>query len=89
MRLKRLRTTEEPVGLDDSSMCSSKRKGLCGPPGPKVRRSVEERPCKSERAEEEQEEEKHGRRETRQSQNSLQLSGKTFSLCFKCWALQY
>ncbi|XP_019717501.1 lysine-specific demethylase 4C isoform X2 [Hippocampus comes] len=81
MRLKRLRTTEEPVGLDDSSMCSSKRKGLCGPPGPKVRRSVEERPCKSERAEEEQEEEKHGRRETRQSQNSLQLSGRCRQMC--------
>ncbi|XP_061627392.1 lysine-specific demethylase 4C isoform X2 [Phyllopteryx taeniolatus] len=74
MRLKRLRTTEEPVGLDDSALCSSKRKGLCGPPGPKVRRSLEETPCTSEKAEEEEGEEKHGKRETRQSQNSLQLS---------------
>ncbi|XP_049576144.1 lysine-specific demethylase 4C isoform X2 [Syngnathus scovelli] len=74
MRLKRLRPTEEPVGLHGSSLCSSRRKGLCGPPGPKMRRSVQETPCKSIKAEEEQEQEKHGRRETRQSQNSLQLS---------------
>ncbi|XP_077426174.1 lysine-specific demethylase 4C isoform X2 [Vanacampus margaritifer] len=81
MRLKRLRTTEEPVGLDGSSLCSSKRKGLCGPPGPKVRRSVEETPCTSEKTEEEQEEENHGKRESRRNQNSLQLSGRCRQMC--------
>ncbi|XP_077379320.1 lysine-specific demethylase 4C isoform X3 [Festucalex cinctus] len=77
MRLKRLRTTEEPVGLDDSSLCSSKRKGLCGPPGPKVRRCVEETPCTSEKTEEEN----RGKREMRRNQNSLQLSGRCRQMC--------
>ncbi|XP_057699787.1 lysine-specific demethylase 4C isoform X2 [Corythoichthys intestinalis] len=76
MRLKRLRTTEEPLGLDDSSLCSGKRKG---PPGPKVRRPVQETPCTSENSAED-DEEKHGR-ETRQSQTSLHLSGRCRQMC--------
>ncbi|XP_061684620.1 lysine-specific demethylase 4C isoform X2 [Syngnathoides biaculeatus] len=81
MRLKRLRTTEEPVGLNDRSLCSSKRKGLCGPPGPKARRSLVEAPCASEEAEEEEGQEKLGKRETRQSHNALQLSGRCRQMC--------
>lgn len=38
---KRLRTTEEPIGLDKGSkVCSSKKKGPISPLGPKVRRST-------------------------------------------------
>lgn len=81
MRSKRLRTTEEPVGLDGSSaLTSSKRKGLGGPPGPKVRRSVAGPACKAEKLEEE---EKEGKKEGREAEskhnqnlNSAQLSGK-------------
>ncbi|XP_061883333.1 lysine-specific demethylase 4C isoform X2 [Entelurus aequoreus] len=68
MRSKRLRTTEEPVALDDGS----KRKGLCGPPGPKLRRPVEETACGSE------EEHKGGGRETK---GSFQLPGRCRQMC--------
>ncbi|XP_037620608.1 lysine-specific demethylase 4C isoform X2 [Sebastes umbrosus] len=58
MRSKRLRTTEEPIGLDGSSaLTSCKRKGLGGPPGPKLRRSVAGTSC---REEEEKEKKKDG-----------------------------
>ncbi|XP_077574862.1 lysine-specific demethylase 4C [Stigmatopora nigra] len=76
MRLKRLRTSEEPVSLDDSSLSSGKRK--C-PSGPKVRRPLPETPCTSENLAEDVEE-KHGR-ETRQSQSSLHLSGRCRQMC--------
>ncbi|XP_054634160.1 lysine-specific demethylase 4C isoform X3 [Dunckerocampus dactyliophorus] len=79
MRSKRLRTTEEPVALDDSSLCSSKRKGLCGPPGPKLRRSVEETACLSEKSEEE--DEKNGGRKTKHCHNSFQLPGRCRQMC--------
>lgn len=73
MRSKRLRTTEEPVGLDGSSaLSSSRRKGLGGPPGPKVRRSVAGTTCR----EEEKEEKKETDSKHNQNQNSFQLSGK-------------
>lgn len=64
MHSKRLRTTEEPVGLDDGlALKGSKKKGSGGPSGPKVRRSVTGAAC---------------RKESKQSQsiNSSQLSGK-------------
>ncbi|KAK2919029.1 lysine-specific demethylase 4C isoform X2 [Channa argus] len=49
MRSKRLRTTEEPVGLDSTSVLgSSKRKGLGGPSRPKVRKSASGTTCKEE-----------------------------------------
>nr|XP_057941632.1 lysine-specific demethylase 4C isoform X2 [Doryrhamphus excisus] len=79
MRSKRLRTTGEPVALDDSSLCSSKRKGLCGPPGSKLRRSVGETACLSERSEEE--DEKSGGRKTKHCQNSFQLPGRCRQMC--------
>lgn len=73
MRSKRLRTTEEPVGLDGSSaLSSSKRKGLGGPPGHKVRRSVAGTTCR----EEEKEKKKEADSKHNQNQNSVQLSGK-------------
>ncbi|XP_062284985.1 lysine-specific demethylase 4C isoform X2 [Scomber scombrus] len=86
MRSKRLRTTEEPVGLDGSSaLTGSKRKGLGGPPGPKVRRSVAGPACKAEKVEEE---EKEGKKEGREAEskhnqnlNSAQLSGACRQMC--------
>lgn len=73
MRSKRLRTTEEPVGLGGSSaLSSSKRKGLGGPSGPKVRKSVTGTTCK----EEEKEKKKDSESKHNQNQNSVQLSGK-------------
>ncbi|XP_035515893.1 lysine-specific demethylase 4C isoform X6 [Morone saxatilis] len=78
MRSKRLRTTEEPVGLDGSSaLSSSKRKGLGGSPGPKVRRSVAGTTCREEETEKKKEaESKHN-----QNQNSVQLSGPCRQMC--------
>lgn len=71
MRSKRLRTTEEPVGLDGSSALSnSKRKSQGGPSGPKVRRSVARTSVK------EEEKEKKKEPESKQSHNSAHLSGK-------------
>ncbi|XP_076026462.1 uncharacterized protein LOC143016165 [Genypterus blacodes] len=59
MQSKRLRTSEEPVGLDGrSTLNSSKRRSLDGPLGPKVRRSVGGTTCRAEeRLEKEQEQE--------------------------------
>lgn len=76
MRSKRLRTTEEPVALDGSSaLCRGKKKGLGGPPGPKVRRSVAGPTCREEEKEKKKEENsKHS-----QNQNSVQLSGKSLN----------
>lgn len=72
MRSKRLRTTEEPVDLDGSSaLSSSKKKGVGGPPGPKVRRSVAGPTCKKEEAEKK----KETNLKQNQTPNSLQLSG--------------
>lgn len=72
MRSKRLRTTEEPVDLDGSSaLGSSKKKGVGGPPGPKVRRSVAGPTCKKEEAEKK----KEANLKQCQTPNSLQLSG--------------
>lgn len=72
MRSKRLRTTEEPVGLDGSStLNSSKRKGLGGPPVPKVRKSAAGTCKKEENEKEKKAEPKHN-----QIHSSVQLSGK-------------
>ncbi|KAM7394176.1 hypothetical protein PAMP_020990 [Pampus punctatissimus] len=85
MRSKRLRTTEEPVGLDGSSaLSSSKRKGLGGPPGPKVRRSVAGPASRAEKEEQDKEEKKEGRgaeSKHNQNQNSVQLSGPCRQMC--------
>ncbi|KAM7419138.1 hypothetical protein PAMA_016318 [Pampus argenteus] len=85
MRSKRLRTTEEPVGLDGSSaLSSSKRKGLGGPPGPKVRRSVAGPASRAEKEEEDKEEKKEGRgaeSKHNQNQNSVHLSGPCRQMC--------
>uniref|UniRef100_A0A8C2WH09 [histone H3]-trimethyl-L-lysine(9) demethylase n=1 Tax=Cyclopterus lumpus TaxID=8103 RepID=A0A8C2WH09_CYCLU len=79
MRSKRLRTTEEPIGLNGSSaLTSSKRKGLGSPPGPKVRRIVAGTSCREEEEEEEEEvEEKKKEKgaELKHNQNSV-LSGE-------------
>lgn len=73
MRSKRLRTTEEPVGLDGSSALSNgKRKGLGGPPGPKVRRSV----AGTTSREDEKEKKKEPDSKHNPNQNSVQLPGK-------------
>ncbi|XP_051240426.1 lysine-specific demethylase 4C isoform X7 [Dicentrarchus labrax] len=78
MRSKRLRTTEEPVGLDGgSALSSSKRKGLGGPSGPKVRRSVAGTTCR----EEEKEKKKEAESKHNQNQNSVQLSGPCRQMC--------
>ncbi|XP_035492229.1 lysine-specific demethylase 4C isoform X3 [Scophthalmus maximus] len=78
MRSKRLRTTEEPVGLDDSSMLgSSKRKGLGGPPAPKVRRSVAGTNCR----EEEKGKKKEAESKHNQNQISIQLPDPCRQMC--------
>lgn len=53
MRSKRLRTTEEPVALDGSSILGSTKKGLGGSSGPKVRKSAVRSTCKEEEKEKE------------------------------------
>uniref|UniRef100_A0A3P8TZZ4 Lysine-specific demethylase 4B n=1 Tax=Amphiprion percula TaxID=161767 RepID=A0A3P8TZZ4_AMPPE len=78
MRSKRLRTTEEPVGLDGSSALSNgKRKGLGGPPGPKVRRSAAGTTCR----EDEKEMKKEAESKHNQNQNPVQLSGPCRQMC--------
>ncbi|XP_047434282.1 lysine-specific demethylase 4C isoform X3 [Mugil cephalus] len=75
MRSKRLRTTEEPVDLDGGSALSGgKRKGLGGPPGPKVRKSAAGTACK-------QEKKKDVESSHNQNQNSVQLSGPCRQMC--------
>ncbi|XP_028989479.1 lysine-specific demethylase 4C isoform X2 [Betta splendens] len=86
MRSKRLRTTEEPVGLggnstlsssSSSSSSSNRRKDLGGPSGPKVRKSVSGTTCK-----EEEKEKKNGpESKHNQNQNSVQLSGPCRQMC--------
>ncbi|XP_030003271.1 lysine-specific demethylase 4C isoform X3 [Sphaeramia orbicularis] len=77
MRSKRLRTTEEPVGLDgNSALSSSKKRSLSGPLGPKVRRS-----CKPGKVEEDKEREIESREaesKHNQSPNSVQLPDYIF-----------
>ncbi|CAB1445957.1 unnamed protein product [Pleuronectes platessa] len=77
MRSKRLRTTEEPVGLDDSSTLSccssSKRKGLGGPPASKVRKSVAGTNCR--------EEEKGKKKEAESKHNHNQISAQLPDPC--------
>ncbi|XP_054460010.1 lysine-specific demethylase 4C isoform X2 [Anoplopoma fimbria] len=81
MRSKRLRTTEEPIGLDGSSaLTSSKRKGMGGPPGPKVRRTVAGTSCREEE-EEEKEKKKEAESKHNQIQNSIQLPGPCRQMC--------
>ncbi|KAM9363864.1 lysine-specific demethylase 4C [Symphorus nematophorus] len=78
MRSKRLRTTEKPVGLDGSSaLSSSKRKGLGGPSGPKVRRSVAGTTC----GEEEKEKKKEADSKHNLNHNSVQLPGPCRQMC--------
>ncbi|XP_072239436.1 lysine-specific demethylase 4C isoform X1 [Leuresthes tenuis] len=78
MRSKRLRTTEEPVGLESSSaFIGSKRKGQGGPSAPKVRKSVAGTTCK----EEEREKKKEAESKHNQNQNSAQLSGPCRQMC--------
>ena len=86
-RSKRLRTTEEPPGLEGGAALSggggcsssrSRRRGLAGGPlGPKVRRSQQHTTCTpgEEEEEEEQEEEEEEEKEE-DHQNSLRLPGK-------------
>uniref|UniRef100_A0A7N8Y8V5 Lysine-specific demethylase 4B n=1 Tax=Mastacembelus armatus TaxID=205130 RepID=A0A7N8Y8V5_9TELE len=74
-RSKRLRTTEHPVDLSgssalSSSSSSSKRKGLAGPPGPKVRKSV----AGTTGREEEKEKKKEAESKHSQSQSSVHVS---------------
>ncbi|XP_028264177.1 lysine-specific demethylase 4C isoform X3 [Parambassis ranga] len=77
MRSKRLRTTEEPVDLDGSStMNSSKRKGLGGPPVPKVRKTAAGTCKKEENEKEKKAEPKHN-----QIHSSVQLSGPCRQMC--------
>ncbi|XP_068448176.1 lysine-specific demethylase 4C isoform X3 [Clinocottus analis] len=85
MRSKRLRTTVEPIALDGSAaLAGSKRKGLAGPPGPKVRRTVAGTSCREEEDEEEEEEEekeqKRKEAESKHNQNSV-LSGPCRQMC--------
>ncbi|XP_056265341.1 lysine-specific demethylase 4C isoform X3 [Pseudoliparis swirei] len=86
MRSKRLRTTEEPIGLNGSSaLTSSKRKGLCSPPGPKLRRIVAGKSCReeaeeAEEKEEEEQKEKKKEAELKHNQNSV-LSGPCRQMC--------
>nr|XP_020452630.1 lysine-specific demethylase 4C-like [Monopterus albus] len=78
MRSKRLRTTEQPVGLDSSSAISSsssKKKVLGGPPGPKVRKSVAA-PTSREKETKKEADSKHN-----QNQNPVQLSGPCRQMC--------
>lgn len=96
MRSKRLRTTEEPVGLGgNSALSSSRRKDLGGPSGPKVRKAVSGTTCK-----EEEKEKKNGpESKYNQNQNSVQLSGKRltggtgrylrFWILLQCETVQY
>ncbi|XP_069553478.1 lysine-specific demethylase 4C isoform X1 [Brachyistius frenatus] len=78
MRSKRLRTTEEPVGLDgNSALNSNKRKALSGPPGPKVRKSVAGTTCHDE----EKEKKKETESKQNQNQNLVQLPGPCRQMC--------
>ncbi|XP_041838666.1 lysine-specific demethylase 4C isoform X2 [Melanotaenia boesemani] len=77
MRSKRLRTTEEPVGLDGSSVLnSSKRKSQGGPSAPKVRKSVAGTTCKEEKEKKKEAESKHN-----QNPNFVQLASPCRQMC--------
>ncbi|XP_074543170.1 lysine-specific demethylase 4C isoform X2 [Halichoeres trimaculatus] len=78
MRSKRLRTTEEPVGLDGSSeLNSNRRKGLGGPLGPKVRKSVSGKDCR----EVKKEKKKEAESKPNQNLKSFQLPGPCRQMC--------
>lgn len=76
-----------------STLNSSKRRGLGGPLGPKVRRSVGGTGCRAEeREEEEPEKEKEKEdREAESKHNSFQLSGKNLidrtTRCLTLWII--
>lgn len=74
MRSKRLRTTEEPVGLDGSlELNSRKRKSIGAHSGSKVRRSTVGKTCKEvEKGKKKETDSKHN-----QNSNFLQFSGRT------------
>ncbi|XP_017281250.1 lysine-specific demethylase 4C isoform X2 [Kryptolebias marmoratus] len=78
MRSKRLRTTEEPVGLDGSlALNSGKRKGMGAHSGSKVRRSGVGKTCKEvEKGKKKEAESKHN-----QDSNISQLSGPCRQMC--------
>ncbi|CAN9510454.1 unnamed protein product [Ophioblennius macclurei] len=77
MRSKRLRTTEEPVGLDGAStLNTSKRKGVGGPPVAKVRKSISGPACKEEKEKKKEQESKHNINQT-----SAQLPGACRQMC--------
>lgn len=76
MRSKRLRTTEEPIALENSSaLGNSKKKRLGGHPGPRVRRSVLGPTSRNE----EKEKKKEDNSKCSQNQNSVQFSGKSLN----------
>ncbi|TKS68042.1 Lysine-specific demethylase 4C [Collichthys lucidus] len=78
MRSKRLRTSEEPVGLDGGSALSGgKRKGAGGPSGPKVRKSAAETNSR----EEEKEKKKEADSKHNPNLNSIQLPGPCRQMC--------
>lgn len=68
MRSKRLRTTEEPVALDGSSVLGSTKKGLGGSSGPKARKSAVRSTCREEEKEKEA------------NSKHSQFSGKNFEI---------
>lgn len=74
-RSKRLRLTEETVAVDGSSALGSSKKKNLGPPGPKVRKSV----AASASRDEEKEKKKAANSKHSQSQNPVQLSGKSLN----------
>lgn len=79
MRSKRLRTTEEPIGLAERSEQSScKKKGARGPLGPKVRRSTAGTSCKAGKTVEEHKKKQSREAESKHSenQNPTELPGK-------------
>ncbi|XP_027139122.1 lysine-specific demethylase 4C isoform X3 [Larimichthys crocea] len=78
MRSKRLRTSEEPVGLDGGSALSGgKRKGAGGPSGPKVRKSA----AGTDSREEEKEKKKEADSKHNPNLNSIQLPGPCRQMC--------
>lgn len=84
MRSKRLRTTEEPIGLAERSEQSScKKKGARGPLGPKVRRSTAGTSCKAGKTVEEHKKKQSREAESKHSenQNPTELPGPCRQMC--------
>ncbi|XP_056441662.1 lysine-specific demethylase 4C-like isoform X4 [Gadus chalcogrammus] len=89
-RSKRLRTTEEPPGLEGGAALSgggcsssrSRRRGLAGGPlGPKVRRSQQHTTCTPGEEEEEEQEEEEEEEKEEDHQNSLRLPDPCRQMC--------